>query len=158
MATLPANDTSAPPAPTTTINEQTYSTRHMDPLLVLRHAGKVFDLMGGQLGGMNLARGAQALAANLDKLGAIAVLEECFDLASVDGRELGKKGDAKMGYWRIHFRGKQKEMVQAIAWMLEVHFADFFAEIGSAAIALFERIKGSLDSQEEAEASTSPST
>ncbi len=136
------------------INDTRYGTRYMDPLLVLQHSGKVFAFMGGSLGSMSLSKGALELASNLGDLGIMKILTDCFELASADGRELGRNN-----HWRQHFRGKQRELVQVIAWMLEVHFADFFDETTSAAVALFSRIKGSQGSgEEQTEESTSPTT
>ncbi len=135
------------------INGVTYGTRHMNPLKVLKHTGKVFSFMGGQLGALSITKGAAAIAGNLEGLGVIQILQDCFDLASVGGRELGKNN-----YWQVHFLGKPRELVQVIAWMLEVHFADFFDETKNVALDLFGKDKESPASEGTTQESTSPST
>ncbi len=112
------------------INGTTYGTRHMDPEKVLRNSGRVFGMS------------ASTVMAKTGDSGIMDVLNDCFDLAMADGRELGKND-----YWKVHFLGKQKDLVQVIAWFLEVHFADFFVEAINVGKGLKDRFGELLDSK-----------
>lgn len=122
-------------AVTREINGTEYGTRHMDPEKVLFHAGKVFSLMGGSVGSMSTEKGAAAIAMNMRDLGVMKLLNDCFDLAMVNGKELGKND-----FWKVHFLGKQKDLVRLIAFVLEVHFFDFFGEMIGVASELKPRL------------------
>ncbi len=96
----------------------------MDPEKILRHAGKVFALMGGDVGNLSPQRASMSIAANMDRLGVMQILKDCFDLAQIEGKKLGNND-----YWKTYFLGKPRELVRVIEFMVEVHFADFFGEI-----------------------------
>lgn len=113
------------------INGVTYGTRYMDPEKVLMHAGKIFNLSAAAL-----------MSASASNSGLMDVLNDCFDLAMADGKEMGRKA------WKVYFLGKPKELVQVIAWMLEVHFADFFGEAVSVGKGLKQRFGELLGSEE----------
>ncbi len=117
------------------IEGELYGTRHMDPEKILRHAGKLFGLSASQV--MALTLDAQIMEA----------LKDCFDLAMVNGRELGPN---KGNYWKVHFLGKQAAFVQFIAFCLETHFIPFFA----AARKVYVEIKTSLDDSDESSAAS----
>lgn len=118
------------------IGDHTYGTRFMPPEMVLKHAAKIAGL------GMN----ASAIASSSDA-GIMSVLEDCFDLAMVDGRELGRRPGQTGGFWRTHFLGKPRDLVRVVAFMLEVHFADFFDEAMSVGGELSKRFGASLVSK-----------
>jgi hypothetical protein len=113
------------------INGVIYRTRHMDPESVLQHAGRIFGMSAGSV-----------LAKSASDSGLMGVLKDCFELASADGKELRGKA------WNVHFLGKQKDMVQLVAWLLEVHFADFFVEAVNVGKGLKERFGELLESKE----------
>lgn len=112
------------------INGVTYGTRHMDPEKLLLYSGRVVGMT------------AAAVMSRTGDSGIMEVLRECFGLAMADARELGKND-----YWKVHFLGKPKDLIHVVAWMLEVHFADFFVEALSVANDLKERFGGLLDSK-----------
>ncbi len=131
-------------AVTKEINGSQYGTRHMDPESVLFHAGKVFSLMGGSIGGMSADRGAASIAMNMKDIGVMQLLKDCFNLGMVGGKELGRND-----YWKVHFLGKQKDLVRFIAFVLEVHFFDFFGEMIGIAQELKPRFSGLTESTKE---------
>lgn len=112
-----------------------YGTRHMDPEMVLQHAGRIFGLSASAV-----------LSKSASDSGVLVVIKDCFDLANAGGKEL--RGAA----WKMHFLGKQKALVQVIAWLLEVHFADFFGEAISVGKGLQTRFGELLGSKEPTQA------
>lgn len=129
-----------------TIQGVEYGALFMDPEKVLIHAGKVFALMGGDVGALSASRGAMAIAGNLQRTGIMQVLEDCFEVTTVEGRSLGKNG-----YWKDYFRGKPRELVRAIEFAIEVQFADFFGEIAALVKERLPQLQELLGSKEQAQ-------
>jgi hypothetical protein len=130
-----------------TINGTEYGALYMDPEKVILHAGKVFALMGGDIGSLSASRGAMAIASNIQRTGVMQVLDDCFAVTLVEGKSLGHNG-----YWKDYFRGKPRELVRVIEFMIEVQFADFFGEIVALAKERVPQLQGLLGSKEQAPA------
>lgn len=120
------------------IGGKEYGIRYMEADKVLAHAGKVFSLLGGSLGGMDMGKAASSFASNLGRVGFFEVLKDCFENTTVEGRSLGRND-----FWKDHFRGKARDLVGVIAFMLEAQFADFFGEMLSRAADAAPKLKES---------------
>lgn len=117
-----------------------YGTRHMPPEDVIRNAGKIMALLGGSVP-TSSAEGAKMLSGMAHIEAAMKLIEEMFELANVNGKELRK-------FWKIHFLGKQKAMVQVIAWLWGVHYSDFFVESKNVVNETFKSLTGGEQSPE----------
>ncbi len=123
-------------AATREIDGVQYGTRHMNPERLVRHAAKAPALL------RSLKEGTFAFDESL-----MTILQECFDLASADGRELGRGH-----FWKVHFLGRQGALAGVILWMLEVHFVPFLAggqrALGDAMASLGAQLGSPADPQE----------
>lgn len=117
---------------TTQLNGRKYEARPLDPLYVLQDSGRLGSLIGPALERADLAvdfatlatKAAGILLPQLKHPDFLEVVQHLFESASCNGVELGKT-------WRTHFAGKTGEMAQAISWLLEAQFSDFFGGVRS---------------------------
>lgn len=121
--------------PQLALNGHKYTARFMEPMLVLENSFALSEviapaidkidskaLMGGWV--MGLLKGGSGLMANLKNPSVMKAIQDCFNTAQVDGKELGALGG---NLWNVHFAGKSADMMQVILWLMEAQLGDFFA-------------------------------
>jgi hypothetical protein len=129
----PVTSRNADCAATRQIGEHEYGTLHLSPEIILKDGGQLMELLGTSIQGVNAGEGKTAaivklVGALVSQMGSpivMRVIENMMSVARVDGRKLEGQG------WRMHFRGKQKDMIDVIVWLAEVHYADFFGGVAS---------------------------
>ena len=119
------------------INGVVYAIRAMDPLDVLRDAGKIAALAGPALSsatsaltsdedsdeGVKPALG-QLLAGLFGQLGhpdVLAMTQNLFNCMTADNAEL------KQAQWRAHFKGNIGTLLDVIVWAAGVQYGPFFS-------------------------------